>query len=747
MNFVRVINEKEKYMKKIMLTFLMVFMFGVTFLAVGCCGDEGDPTNPNRNFQSMAVKEGTLDTVITLYSEPDFSDTVVIITYDDESTKEVSGDDASLSFSNIDTNSLGEKTLTITYTENGESHELEVTITVYQGEVVSILGYEAPQTMIDFNANKNTFKDTESAYYVGDANEFVLQPQVIALFENNEVGQVINFTTVTEVAIEEGGDFTTLTDNLSQYVSVDNENQTFDFTEEAIGNTFRISINMAADYTFAPNVEHEAFTFEVEVVDGWNVYDVADLSAMDNRSNSPWAEIQAENGISTDVASIILHTDLTITKDSVPSSFFYTEEEMDAFGATNQSDYDILNANDIDGSFKDYSSILQHNVGKNETFSMIGNYYSIDASDMPYVTYISNTWQPGGGESHAQLFRIEGTTSGLLEEEDYKNNSVAIIKNFNLFGNANKSTAAEGADEILTTVKAGGLIMMKTDNINATLDNMNITSFYISFFPQGNNSNYHLYRNNCYTLINNVVATDSYNCNIYAWGAGQIDITNSEITNSGGPAIIADHIYNAGTETVNDGLPTYINVENSTLESLVNGTESWFVQHNATGYVEMIQTIDKLFRAQSANTKTLIAEKQGKYSYLNIQVLFKHSSAEGATSIPIRGSLTIDGVEVVNFESADPYYSAYASASSSTGAPLFMVDGDPLASYALGNLDLQNIENSSLIQFNSSNTGTETVPSTSGLFAEDASEIGLLFPITKNEGFMGIALGYYNVEA
>ena len=190
MNFVRVINEKEKYMKKIMLAFLMVFMFGVTFFAVGCCGDEGDPTNPNKNFQSMAVKEGTLDTAITLYSEPDFSDTVVIITYDDESTKEVSGDDASLSFSNIDTNSLGEKTLTITYIENSESHELEVTITVYQGEVVSILGYEAPQTMIDFNANKNTFKDTESAYYVGDANEFVLQPQVIALFETMKLDRL-----------------------------------------------------------------------------------------------------------------------------------------------------------------------------------------------------------------------------------------------------------------------------------------------------------------------------------------------------------------------------------------------------------------------------------------------------------------------------------------------------------------------------------------------------------------------------
>ena len=138
----------------------------------------------------------------------------------------------------------------------------------------------------------------------------------------------------------------------------------------------------------------------------------------------------------------------------------------------------------------------------------------------------------------------------------------------------------------------------------------------------------------------------------------------------------------------------------------------------------------------------MIAEKQGKYSYLNIQVLFKHSSAEGATSIPIRGSLTIDGVEVINFESTDPYYSKYAFASSSTGAPLFMVDGDPLASYALGNIDLQNIQNGYL----SSNTG-EPVPSTSGIFAEDASEIGLLFPITKNEGFMGIALGYYNVEA
>lgn len=732
-------------MKKIMLAFLMVFTFGVAFLVAGCCGDD-----PNKEFVSMAIKDGTMPTV-NVGSTPNFSNVVVVISYDDESTEEIEGSDESLSFSTIDTSTEGERILVITYTENlgaedEESHEIQVNVMVVPVGVLNVYGVAAPEVISDFNANKTLFKDSTSAYYVGDANEFIFKPQVLALFDSGDINQLSTFTTETTIEILEGDSFSAVSD-VAYYVEVDNENQTLDFTENAINNTFRITMNVADSYPFATGVVNPSFSFVVEVVDGWNVYDVADLSAMDNRSNSPWAEIQSENGISTDVDSIILHTDLTITKDSVPSSFFYTEEEMDAFGATNQSDYDILNANDIDGSFKDYSSILQHNVGKNETFSMIGNYYSIDASDMPYVTYISNTWQPGGGESHAQLFRIEGTTSGLLEEEDYKNNSVAIIKNFNLFGNANKSTAAEGEDEILTTVKAGGLIMMKTDNINTTLDNMNITSFYISFFPQGNNSNYHLYRNNCYTLINNVVATDSYNCNIYAWGAGQVDITNSEITNSGGPAIIADHIYKAGPETVEDGLPTYINVENSTLESLVNGTESWFVQHGATGYVQMIQTIDQLFRSQSLNTKTLIAESQGEYPYLNFQVLFKHSSAEGPTSIPIRGSLTIDGVEVINFESTDPYYSAYASASSSTGAPLFMVDGDPLASYALGNIDLQNFKNSSLIQFSSSNTGTETVPSTSGIFAEDASEIGLLFPITKNEGFMGIALGYYNVEA
>lgn len=64
-------------------------------------------------------------------------------------------------------------------------------------------------------------------------------------------------------------------------------------------------MNVADSYPFATDVVNPSFSFVVEVVDGWNVYDVADLSAMDNRSNSPWAEIQSENGISTDVDSII----------------------------------------------------------------------------------------------------------------------------------------------------------------------------------------------------------------------------------------------------------------------------------------------------------------------------------------------------------------------------------------------------------------------------------------------------------
>ncbi len=62
-------------MKKIMLTFLMVFTFGVAFLVAGCCGDD-----PNKEFVSMAIKDGTMPTV-NVGSTPNFSNVVVVISY------------------------------------------------------------------------------------------------------------------------------------------------------------------------------------------------------------------------------------------------------------------------------------------------------------------------------------------------------------------------------------------------------------------------------------------------------------------------------------------------------------------------------------------------------------------------------------------------------------------------------------------------------------------------------------------
>lgn len=146
-------------MKKIMLALLMVFTFGVAFLVSGCCGDD-----PNKEFVSMAIKDGTMPTV-NVGSTPNFSNVVVVISYDDESTEEIEGSDESLSFSTIDTSTEGERILVITYTENlgtedEESHEIQVNVMVVPVGVLNVYGVAAPEVISDFNANKTLFKDS-----------------------------------------------------------------------------------------------------------------------------------------------------------------------------------------------------------------------------------------------------------------------------------------------------------------------------------------------------------------------------------------------------------------------------------------------------------------------------------------------------------------------------------------------------------------------------------------------------------
>ena len=708
---------------------LSAMIMCIPFVLIACGGKDA-------KFESMAVKAGTIQQTYVEGSTINYNNLVVVVTYSDKSTKEIKS--SGLEYTTIDTSIVGVQTMTITYNDGKVEHSIEYDIEIVARDAISyVLEIESPSYLSDFNSNQTTggylSPQKQEAYYVGSANNFVYRPEVTAVTMDNNVIILNEYVSDSFVELKNDNTYQILS-SVNDYVVVNDNTQEFNFTQDAVGKTFRINVTIDG---YVPMEGNQYSAMEVKVVDAWNVYSAKDLYAFDDRDVSQ--ALRQQYGIDNTVSGLVLQSNIQINKEDILDDFLFSDEDWEKIAkAKNEAQYNILVENNIDGTLKDKVSLFERTLDKNETFTIYGNYYTISSEKIPYATIdTTGDFIPGGINGHSQLFYAVGTND-VTQEENYKNNTSFVVNNISFLGNANKSNAGEGTEELLSTVKAGGIRLVKVGNTNTEFNNTIVRSHYISFLANHDGNTYEISQANAKTTLNYVIFDDSYNSNIYSWGGGLMYINNSSITNAGGPAIIADHVYNKNSETVDDGIICEIIVNNSTIESFVNGTESWFKQMNATEYVSLFQAVSiGVIQPQSNNTKTLAITKDG-YPYINIQCLFKHSSAESATSLPIRGKLTIDGVKVIDFEEEDMVFKAMSAQASANGAPLFTVDAQNTLTSAIGNIASDG-RSGSLISAQGALTAD------SPFFDTNASEIGLYFPIEKNQGFMGIALGYFNV--
>lgn len=82
------------------------------------------------------MKNGTLETTVVKGEEFVTSNTIVIYTYDDNSTKEVPVSE--LKFSEIDTDTIAKQTLTITYDEEEYSFDVQINVVTSEVDINSI---------------------------------------------------------------------------------------------------------------------------------------------------------------------------------------------------------------------------------------------------------------------------------------------------------------------------------------------------------------------------------------------------------------------------------------------------------------------------------------------------------------------------------------------------------------------------------------------------------------------------------
>ena len=548
---------------------------------------------------------------------------------------------------NLDTETLGEKTITFTKT-NDSTITKDVKIEVVSG--YAITGFTAPSFVSLYNTNKvaNTydktgssgikgFEDVNKTYIVGSSNPFVFAPIMIAKPTNNEKTIIVSdYSISAKVYIKNGTDYSEITTNLENYVTIDKVKKSFQFKELANGNEFKIEVSPENNSTITP------VSFEFKVINGYNIYNANDLSVVDNTNrNNKWDTIKNANNIVTNlnISAVILHNNISIRKENVPEIHFYKEGDVVCGHALNKSDidYDRALGSLKDTTGNDIGAIYIRTIKEGESFTMEGNYFTISIQDMPLIVRSEGKVNENLDDAittHTTLFRF------VPETYDGNNYTTTNINNVSFYGNSKKSEIP---------ALSGGMMCMKANSTNLNISNCLSQAWFINFMIEGNNN----YADGVHAKIYKTNAYDAYNTLLYVWAGRDVVLEDCKFIGAGGPVMIVDHVGN-NQGTGEGGYISNVTNKNSTLESWVEGTEGWFVTYGATALVGSLKAIDQILLAtcKSANLNTYKSILDPTGSKLNLVAVYKSGDAEGFTTSVIRGSFkktttTIDEAQSV----------------------------------------------------------------------------------------------------
>lgn len=614
---------KTKKISIVFAIFLCAF-FGVFFSACQ------EPT-----IQEIFVKEGSI--VTTIEQDSAFSTNGIVIMAKLSNGKEQELNASDCTFSSIDTSLLGTQTLIISY----NTFKTEITIKIIaKAKGYTILGFNDPTFVSVYNRNKTTqneykktgsqgqkgFTDLNNEYLVGDDNVFVYSPVMQIKDSNNNPSELSEYKADIEVYVFDNNtkEYKLLNETeKANYVSVDSTKHTFDFTEQAIGNKFKISV-LPSDMNETEELIISASVFEFKVVDGWNAYTAKDISLFDNlNALDKWTEYKTANNIPLDIKinALILHNDISITDNDIPKAQFLGDDEV----KPSDEDYDRAYGSLKDSYREDYGLIYNRYLESGETFTIEGNYFQLSAENISLIAReIVNGNYPVVKEGEA--ITVHTALFGFRGVENSANKAKYNVNNISLFGNTKKSE---------TTALSGGLIFMKAQNADFNAYNNLSQCWFISYFFEGNND----YSDNISHVLEKVNCFDAYNTMIYNWANRDLSIKNSVMIGAGGPVMICDHTENNET-TGEGGHITNVKVYNSVLESYVAGSEGWFATYEGSGALAgQIKAFSPMFAEFNKTLTNASGEK------INLVAVYKSGSVEGLSNSFIRGTYKVDGHE------------------------------------------------------------------------------------------------------
>ncbi len=618
----------------------------------------------------------------------DFSNITLTLTYADSQTRVL--EFADLVISPVDTNSIGQKTVMVSFTDpvNDEESSHSFTVNVINKRAVAEQ-FAKPSSITDFESDNKTegkpaygssgflgtFVNGGLTYKVGDDNAFKFLPTFMVLNDKNVLTSMPAYYTnvtlslydadakeYTALTEEKNGTIVTYKNGDTVIAAVDTFRGSYDFSEAAVGNKIKISVLPDETYYIS---EFNAVVLEVEVIDAYNVYSAKELAVVDN-FNSEWNDFKIENGLNgINPMGIVLHNDISVTENDVPSSFFY--ESTVSMTYTDHLTGKPNITKPVGTKFlKDGTSVYSR-LGSDD-FVIEGNFFNISTKSFPLVgspaVFGADGTEKGYGDdySNAQLFLFMVLADTWQPKPDKVANYT--ISNLSLIGNASRDNYVDSAGKLRS---AGGLIFCKSSRHSVTtLDNTICNSYFITYFPDYTGTMY----------VKNSKCYDSYQNAAFVWSDSRLEIKDSFINGTGGPVIIAQSV---DEDYINTRFSPSVSTENTVIDSALSGDELWFESVNATATAGLIKALNTNFSSvpvaggsSAVDLGSFVTD--GKMNMYSILMSVGNSADKALEDLGTEGEMFFDGNGIARWIKDDCLWKQILNHQLYTaGAPCFIV--------------------------------------------------------------------------
>ena len=623
--------------------------------------------------KELELVEGTILTTVNVGQAVETAGIKIKVIYTDDTYAYVDTTYLDLVVGSVDTSAAGNKILTVTYM----GVTLEIAVSVVDVDVSGIIfAALLPDSIVARETYKKNFKDQTQAYVVGDDNPYYFYLNVLMLDANDDIVDVDGKTIASVVKVydvTDGGETLLEGAALTAMVAVDPAKNSYDFTDAAIGRSFKLVIRPADNY-----VDEEAVTqsHTVTVVDGYNIYEAWELNLMTNYDDDmDDGDIEGHNGqlaavdkfLATKgvtrpavINGIILHCNLDVQEKDIPADYIYTYVKD---GVTKRGFYDHLSL--FNRAFD----------AANPNFTIYGNYYSVYTYNLPCVVEkgVANN---DDEYSSSEVFRFHPVWWSVYAGDTYDHTRYTS----NVVNLACRDNDPNSNDQSASDRHMRGLICFKVGEHTINFTNTNIDAYYISVTVEAD-----------YTTLNlnKVKFYNSWQGHLFLWshnnffdykdldtepGADhvnmKVNITDSLLAKCGGPVILSQNKEANYTRNKYSGADIVVD-DKSELYSHVTGQEAWFVAVGQTamaGQIAAMGNLIPLCNGTPVSTSTYLTD--GKIQGVKtINMIYINMGVSIVAGEKYNGTLTIGGKQVVNMTN-NPTVDAYVAASGGQ-APVF----------------------------------------------------------------------------